>query len=224
MEQVSLEAAARTAAGKGAAREARRQGLIPGVVYGLGEEPVVLSVNRDELLHALRLGGGANVLFDLKIAGVDMQTGTVALVKSIQRHPLTRIPESVDFVRVSLADKLHVTVPVVMEGAAPGVKEGGVLDLLLREVEISCLPSAIPQHLVVDVSEIGIHDTRTVASLQVPAGVEVLTSEDAALITCLLPLAAEPETEREGAAAEDEITNVEEAGGQTSERSTSQAR
>ena len=206
MEQSVLEATTRIAAGKGAARATRREGLIPGVVYGLGHAPINLSVDRDALKKALKEGGGANVLFDLRIAGVEPLEGVAALVKSMQRHPISRIPESVDFHWVSLADMIQVSVPVVMEGTSQAVKDGATIDLQTYEVLVECLPGTIPQKLVVSVEGIGFHEVRTVADLQVPPGVTVLLDADTVIAACLLPTAEEEP--REGAAVEGEVTTV----------------
>jgi len=208
MEQVVLEASLREAAGKGGAREVRRQGLIPGVVYGLGQAPVNLSVEREGLERAIKREGGSNVLFNLKVEGLDAAEGTAALVKDLQRHPISRIPESVDFQWVSLKELVQVSVPVVLQGTSRAIVDGAGVDQMLHEVEVSCLPLAIPQHLVLSIEGIELHETRTVEALQVPGGVTVLAPPDAPVVSCFPPRAEEPT--REAEPVEGELTAVSE--------------
>ena len=191
MEQVAMVAELREETGKGPARRLRVQGLVPGVAYGLDQETVTISVPRGELETALRTERGANVLIDLKIEGVKTGKGTAAIIKEVQRHPVTRQPLSVDLQWISLTETITVQVPVVVQGESPGVEEGGVVDQILHEIEIACLPTAIPDHLVADITGLNINDTIHVESLEVPEGVELLVDGAEAVISISPPIKEE---------------------------------
>ena len=209
MEQVVLEASRRQAAGKGAARDMRREGLIPGVVYGLGKPVINLSVTRDEIEHALGRQRGGNVLFDLKVEGVEDEADTAALIKELQRHPISRVPESIDFQWVSLKHKVTVSVPIVLEGALHEESLGVVIDQILYEVDVSCLPLEIPERLVISIEGMELHETRTAQMLQVPQGIELLAEPDDPVVTCTPPTKVEEEP-REGEELEGELAELEE--------------
>lgn len=205
MEQVVLQAVTKTEAGKGVARKLRAQGMVPGVVYGLGRETINLTVPRDELVTALRHGAGANTVFDLRIDGQPGTQGVAALLKAIQRHPLSRIPENVDFQWVSLLDRVHVLVDVVLEGRSPAQAEGASVDQVLHQVEISCMPLEIPDHLVMSIEGLQIGDVRTAAQLQLPEGAELLTDPEEAVVSCSHSVQL---VEKEAAPVEGEIESL----------------
>lgn len=207
MEQSVLKAARRDTTGKGPARQMRRDGLIPGVVYGMGKPPVKIAVSRHEFEHALGRHRASNVLFDLQVDGVEDEAGTAALVKDIQRHPISQLPESIDFQWVSLKEKVTVNVPVVLEGEAPAELAGAVIDQIAHEVPVSCLPLEMPQQLAISIEGIQLHETRTVSMLQLPEGVEVLADPDSPVVTCIPPRIVEEEQEAE---VEGEIETLEE--------------
>lgn len=206
MEQSVLKAARRDTTGKGPARQMRRDGLIPGVVYGMGKPPVKLAVSRDEFAQALGRHRASNVLFDLQVDGVEDEAGTAALVKDIQRHPISQLPESIDFQWVSLKEKVTVNVRVVLEGEAPAELAGAVIDQIAHEVPVSCLPLEMPEQLAISIEGIQLHETRTVSMLQLPQGVEVLADPDSPVVTCIPPRIVEEEEE----AVEGEIETLEE--------------
>ena len=191
MEQVIMEAQRREETGKGPAHRLREQGLVPGVAYGQGQDNVVIVVSRDELASALGTERGANVLVDLKIEGVKTGKGTAAIIKQVQRHPISREPLSVDLQWVSLTENITVAVPVVVEGQAPGVEEGGVVDQIVHEVAVACLPTAIPDHLVIDITGLEINDTLHAEDLQVPEGVELLLDVAETVISIAPPISEE---------------------------------
>lgn len=184
MEQVVLQAATKTEAGKGVARKLRAQGLVPAVVYGMGRETINLTVSREELVTILRRGAGANAIFDLRIDGQAGTQGVAALLKSIQRHPLSRLPENVDFQWVSLQERVHVAVPVVLEGRSQAQDAGAVIDQILHQVEISCMPLEIPDNVVMSIEGLELNEVRTAAQLQLPEGVELLTHSEEAVVSC----------------------------------------
>ena len=207
MEEVVIEAQRREETGKGPARRLRAQGLVPGVAYGLGNETVRIQVTRDELEAALRTERGANVLLDLKIEGVKTAKGTAAIIKEIQRHPVTRQPQSVDLQWISLTEKITVQVPVVVEGESPGVEEGGVVDQIMHELEVACLPTAIPDQLIADITGLNINDTLHLEDIQVPEGVELLADPADAVVSIAPPISDE---DLEVRVAEDLLEGLEE--------------
>lgn len=186
MEFVKVETTSRAATGKSAARKLRAAGQVPGVVYGAGREPQPLVVAREVLERVARMG--TNVLLELSVDGQLPPEGVAAMLKAVERHPVSRAPLSVDFQWVSLTRAVHVSVPVVLTGTPDGVRlEGGVLEQMLHEVEVRCLPTNIPRELTIDVSHLKVHDSVHVRDLAVPEGVEIVTDADAALATVAPP-------------------------------------
>lgn len=184
MAENMLSADHRTATGKGANRRLRVAGHIPGVIYGKGRDtqPVVLDPKALEvLLH--KSGAGLNTLIDLSVAG---RTDTV-LVKELQRHPVYGSYVHVDFFQVDLSQKIKVSVPIHFVGKARGVEFGGILDHPLRELEVECLPRAIPEFVEVDVSALEIGQSIHVSQLRLPEGVQVMTDGALPVASVVLP-------------------------------------
>jgi large subunit ribosomal protein L25 len=209
MERVVLQASRREASGKGAARQARRDGSIPGVVYGMDRPPINILVERDAFERVLGHHRGGTLLVDLRVEGVEAGSNSAAVLKDVQRHPVSRLPESVDFQWVALEEEVRVTVPIAVEGNSPAVKAGGVLDLLLHEVEVTCRPLAIPEQLVISIEGLEMHEVRTAVDLQVPEGVKLEVPADTPVVTVVPP--TKVEEAREAPEAEGEITDVKEA-------------
>lgn len=182
-EQVTLEARLRTERGKGGARALRRQGYVPAVIYGHGEETRACKVNAKDLEKLLALGSYESILIDLKLDGGKSQQ---VLIREVQVHPYKPEVLHVDFLAVHKGKQVRLEVPVRLTGVAPGVKEGGIIEHLRHEVEIRCVPAKIPEALELDISSMGIGDSVTVADLVVPKGVEV-TSDPAAVIASIVP-------------------------------------
>jgi len=201
--QNELAAEPRSATGKGAARKLRATGRIPAVIYGRAMQTRQVSVNPqdlDKLLHST--GAGLNTLIDLQLEGAEQQV----LLKALQRDPVHGAFLHADFYQVDLSQAVVVSVPLRVVGRAPGVELGdGILDLPLREIEIACLPTAIPDHIEADVSELQIGQSLHVSELHLPEGAELRT--DAALAVALV---AAPKVEEE-AGAEGEAPEGEEA-------------
>ncbi len=191
MEQVALEAQRREQVGKGPARRLRQNDLVPGVAYGLNRENIAITVPRDKLAATLRTEQGLNVLLDLRIAGVEAEADTAAIIKEIQRHPVTRAPLSVDFQWISLTQAITVTVPIRIEGESPGVTEGGAVDQIMHEIQVQCLPTNIPDYFVADITGLEINDTVHVEALDAPAGVEILADPSDALVSIAPPITDE---------------------------------
>lgn len=176
MAELNLEVTRRENGGKNVARRLRAAGRVPAVVYGGHREPVAIDVDRkvvSELVH--KSEHGLRSIFLLKMTGTDQQRHV--MIKDIQINPLTRMMTHIDFVRVTMDEKLRVSIPIHIVGTAIGVKEGGLLDWQVREVQVECLPSAIPDMIDIDVSELGSHDYYRVSDIKLPEGVKIL--EDA---------------------------------------------
>jgi len=189
MEQFVLEVQKRTATGKGAARALRRQGLIPGVVYGHHLEPMAITVEARQLQTLLRHHG---TLLRLKIDGQETDPGLAALLKEAQCDPITRQILSVDLQWVSLNEPVEVEVPVTLVGEAIGViRDGGVVDQVMHEIAISCLPTQIPEHIEVDISSLEMGDSLHVSDIVPPEGITLLAHPEDVIVTITPPVSAE---------------------------------
>jgi large subunit ribosomal protein L25 len=188
METMILEAANRSERGTAACHKLRQQGLLPATVYGHGQEAVSITIPAKSLADLLRTAHSANVLVDLRIPGLSQELAVAAMIKEIQRDPLRRVPSHVDFQWVSLTETVIVRVAIRVEGDSPGLKEGGALDQILHDVEVESLPGAIPDELVVDITGLGIHDSRHVSDLIAPPGVTILDEPTDTVVTIAAPI------------------------------------
>jgi large subunit ribosomal protein L25 len=162
---------------KNAARRVRVAGKIPAVVYGTGHEPIAVEVDPKQIARILYSETGHNTIFDVEIAG---QQATKAMIVDWQREPIKDQLIHIDLKRIALDKVLHVAVRIKLVGVPVGVKtEGGVLDQVLREVEIECLPADIPSHVDVDVSALGINQAVRVSDLPHSGKIKYLASEEA---------------------------------------------
>jgi large subunit ribosomal protein L25 len=200
MADVTLTAERRDEAGKGPAGRARRAGLVPAVVYGLGDENVAVSVPSRELSHILASESGANTLITLKIGG----TSQLALPRQIQRHPVKGTLMHVDFVRVRADQTIQAEVPVRLTGDAEGVSRGGVLEQLLHTVSVEALPRDVPVAFEIDIAALEIGQSVHVSDLAAPAGVTILNEADAVVAQISAPRVAEEAAPAEGEGAEGE--------------------
>ncbi len=192
MEQAIIEAERREEFGSGPARRLREQGIVPGVVYGMGKETLPIAVSAEQLEDVLRTEQGINVLLELQIADVEIEQEAAAIIKNIQRHPISRDAVSVDFQWISLKEASTFSVPIEVEGIAPGVTEdGGVVDQIIYEVEVRCLPTNIPDHLVADITDLMIGGTVHAEALQAPEGVEILVDPAETVVSIAAPIKEE---------------------------------
>jgi large subunit ribosomal protein L25 len=184
---IQLNGTRRTRLGKGGARKARAAGQVPGVVYGHGEEPVPVAVDIREFQTALRAHKGGNALVNLKVDGAEY----TALVRDAQYDPVSSVLLHLDFQHVSLTETIDVEVEVHAVGVAAGVKDGGgILEMIVRTVEVRCLPTTIPDSIDVDVTALQIGESVHVRDL--PAeGITILTDPDTTLITIVPPTVEE---------------------------------
>ncbi len=207
MKTIELTVEKRSTRGKNEARRSRVLGKIPAVVYGAGKPTVEVTVDRKALSDVFREGAGENAIFLLKLEGTDQSRH--AMIREHQRDPLTRKTQHIDFVRVMMDTKIRVKVGIEVVGTAIGVKsEGGILDLVTREVEVECLPTAIPAHIPVDVSELAIGDLIRVGELKPVEGVTIMEDADRVLVHVTHPT-AEKAPEVVAAEAATELTEPE---------------
>ena len=210
----ALQGERRSGVGKGVARKLRQAGRIPAVYYGRGEDPIVLAVGLKDLQEVIEKADGSNVIVDLKVDG-DGTGDRKALIREIQRDPVGGHILHLDLQHISLTERIVVEVPIVLTGTPTGVKDGGgILEHLLREVEVECLPTDIPSKLEVDVSALNIGDSLHVSDLKADR-VEIRTEADRAIATVVPPtVLEEAKPAEEGAGAEPELVKEkkEEAG------------
>jgi large subunit ribosomal protein L25 len=198
----TINARSRDGRGKGAARQTRRDGRIPGVLYGHGEDSVPLSVDANELHRLVHTISIENTIVDL-----DMGSGEPykVLIRELQRHPFRDEFVHIDFFHVAMDEQIQVDVPIVLIGTPTGVKnKGGVMDHQLRELEVFCLPGSIPERVELDVSHLDIGDSIHVSDIQLP-DVEILTDLDRSVVAVLAPTVIEAEEAAEEAPAEPEV-------------------
>ncbi|MCM8811464.1 MAG: 50S ribosomal protein L25 [Candidatus Omnitrophica bacterium] len=205
-EKITLNADVRKKVGTSGSRDLRREGKIPGILYGEGGVLVPIGVQRKDLQQVLHTKAGENVLISLKIKGDTKAPESVVLIKELQHHPVTHDILHVDFYRVSLTKKIHVTVPLSFKGEAPGVKVGGgVLEHLRWEVEVECLPTDIPNEIPVDISGLELNKHIEAKDMLVPAGVKLMLEPETPIIGCVLPKLEEVSAAVEGEPAEPEV-------------------
>ena len=202
-DNVVLKADRRTQVGKQAVKHLRLKGRLPAVVYGEKQDPIVCSVDRKELEVILH-DQGRNALLSLDLP--DGQAQDTTIIKEIQQHPLKGEMQHVDIHRISLTEKIIVEVAVEAEGNPVGVRtEGGILEHMLYELEVECLPTDIPDKVVFDVTEMSIGDTIHVSDLVVEGNVEIVTESDRSVFVLVPPTVAQvAEDEEEEEALEEE--------------------
>ena len=196
--EATLEATTRDSFGKNEARRTRREGRVPAVLYGGSSQPATaIAVEPRALLKILHSESGQNTLISMKLAG----TGdTRVLVKDFQIDPVTHAVLHVDFFRVAMDRLLQVTIPVTVHGEPKGVKQqGGVLEFVRREVVIECLPGDIPEHIVIDVSELMLHEGVRVRDVATDPKWKAVTEGEAMLVHVIMPKAEEVVAPVEGA-------------------------
>lgn len=180
MSEATIEVQRRERAGKSESRRLRKSDLIPAVLYGADKEPIAIQVPRVTLLDLFKEGGHENRIFLLKLSGTDQTRH--AMVRDIQVDAMTNKITHLDFQRIAMDKKLRVRVHLALEGIPTGVKnDGGILDFVTREVEVECMPNAIPQEIGVDVSHLGVGQHLDASEITWPKGVEYLGSADAVI-------------------------------------------
>ncbi|MGA7828854.1 MAG: 50S ribosomal protein L25 [Geobacteraceae bacterium] len=183
MEQRILTIETRDKLGKNACRKLREKAKVPAVVYGKGMESVAVTVDRKELETAIAGEGGINHLLTLKGAGE--LDGKLVIVSDLTRHCLKDRTLHVDLHKISLQETVKVKVPISITTIAKGLKEGGLQDIVMHEIEIECLPGQIPEHIELDVTDLGVGESMHVSDLRLPAELKVLDDPTVTIINIL---------------------------------------
>ncbi|AXU19877.1 50S ribosomal protein L25 [Novosphingobium sp. THN1] len=199
-ETLHLSAETRERAGKGASRVLRREGRTPAVIYGGNEEPIAIHLEEKALNKALGTGHFFNSVVELTVGGKTIRT----LPKDVAFHPVTDRPQHADFLRVSKDSVVHVDVPVafINEEKSPGLKKGGILNVVRHELEMICAPDAIPDDIIVDVAGYEVGDSIHISAVTLPAGVKpAISDRDFTIATIVAPSSLKSEegdTTKEG--------------------------
>lgn len=209
MEIHTLKAQVRHSTGKGTSRTLRREGNIPAVLYGADIESIPLSLNLYDVEQLFKKVNYAQALLNLVVEN-DQPFEKTVMVKEIQSEPLTQNFLHIDFYEVNMNRKLTVTVPVVTEGTPKGVETGGILQIIRRELDVNCLPSAIPEQITIDVSDLDVGDSVHVDEIKLEGDVEIPFDVNFTILTIVTPKVVEEEVEEgeeeeleEGAEAEE---------------------
>jgi large subunit ribosomal protein L25 len=202
MAEVTLEVEKREALGKGPAKRLRAQGKIPAIIYGHGEESVLLSLDAKNLHAILHAHVGENIIFNVKIPGG--KKALKAIIREVQHHPSRGDILHVDMQHISMSEKLTVQVPVVLVGSPLGVRtKGGILQHVLHELDVECLPTDIPEHIEVDVTELDVGDSIHIRDLPLEK-VKILTDPQRSVATVVPPTVIKVPVEEEELVAEEE--------------------
>lgn len=205
-EQLKLSAETRERAGKGASRALRREGRVPAVVYGGKEEPLTIHLEEKALVKALMTGHFMNSVIMIDAGGKSHRT----LAKDVAFHPVNDRPIHVDFLRVAKGATVTVAVPVVFENeeASPGLKRGGVLNIVRHEVELVCEADKIPDDIVIDMTGYDVGDSIHISAVKLPKGVtSAITDRDFTIATVVAPSAlksSEGDTTKDDGEAEED--------------------
>lgn len=192
MEIKEIYAWRRDELGKEKVKKMRKKGLIPAVLYGAGKTGIPLSVSLREFTKLLHAHGGGNLLLNIRFVDNDNENVRTALIREIQYNPVRDAAIHLDFQEVSMDKEITIRVPVVLTGEAVGVKEqGGIIEMILREIEITCLPSQIPDKVVVDVSALRIGDSILVKDLSLSSELVIKEDPEQAIVTMSSPKAEE---------------------------------
>ena len=230
-ERVKLQVKERESLGSRESRRLRREGLIPGVLYGR-ENPVSISIPERDLRHALTSRGGLNAVLDVVVEGGKEHS---SVLKEYQLHPVKGHITHVDLQEVRLDQPIHATVPLHLHGDAAGVKEGGVLSQVTSEINVEALPMEVPEHLEIEVSELQMGDTLRLDALQMPQGVTLLDDPETVVATVTQPMreeepepvegeeGAEGETPEGEAGAEEAAAEGDADAGESGESDTTEA-
>ncbi len=187
MKKVSLEAGIREKTGKGSSGRLRRRGYIPAILYGGKEAPQSLIVNIKDLKKALSTEAGENVIISLKVG----DKTRMVIVKDLQVDLIREDLLHVDLYQISLKERLKASVPIVVRGEAPGVKEGGILQHRLREIEVECLPTEIPESIPIDVGDLRIGNSLHVKDLRVTGDIKILADGEESVVSIVPPTVEE---------------------------------
>ena len=185
--------------GSSSSRRLRTEDEIPGVLYGQGMTPIVLSVGRRDLRHALSGAAGMNTLLSLSVDGATYP----AIVKDVQRHPVRRSVSHIDFLQVNMREEITISVPVHLHGEAKAVvSEGGLVDPAVDSIDVTCTPGNMPNEFVIDITDMQPHDVIRLADVPMPANVVAVGDPDMPIVTTIMAMATIEEEPVEGAEGE----------------------
>ena len=197
-EVLDFEAQVRTGTGKGAARQARRENLVPGIVYGGGQDPLPINIPFNKLFKALKNGRFLSQLWNLKVEG---QEDVRVVCRAVQRDVVKDLPTHVDFLRLRRTSRVNLFIHVefINEDACPGIKKGGVLTVVRADVELNVLAGDIPEKLTVDLTGRQIGDVIHISDIELPEGTSpVITGRDFVIANISAPAGLVSEDEEEG--------------------------
>ena len=211
-----ITALARTGTGKGAARQARRNGDVPGIVYGGGIDPLPIKIPFNALLKRLKAGRFLSTLFNLKVEGHD---DVRVICRDVQRDVVRDLPIHLDLMRLHRTTKIALFIPVefINEEDAPGIKRGGVLTVVRAEVELVVTAGDIPEKIVVDLTGMDIGDTATISGVELPSGAKPTIDRDFVIANISAPSSLRSPDEEEAAAEAAEAEAVEGEEGEEAE-------
>ena len=200
-----LNALVRTGTGKGAARQARREGLVPGIVYGGGNDPLAINIPYNVLFKKLKDGRFLSTLYNMKVEGQD---DVRVICRNVQRDVVKDLPTHVDFMRLKRTTKINLFIPVevVGEDDCPGIRKGGLLTMVRPEVELIVTAGDIPESITISVEGLEIGDTITISNVELPAGAKPTIDRDFVIANISAPsaLASAADDEEEADAVEGE--------------------
>ncbi|MGB0608648.1 MAG: 50S ribosomal protein L25/general stress protein Ctc [Paracoccaceae bacterium] len=200
-----LEAIERTGTGKGAARQARRDGMVPGVAYGGGIDPLPIQIPRNELLKRLKAGRFMSTLFNLKVEGHE---DVRVICRDVQRHVVKDLPTHLDLMRLRRTSQINLFIPIefVNEDTAPGIKQGGVLTIVRPEIELIVTAGDIPEKIEIDLSALNIGDVVTISSVNLPEGAKPTIDRDFVIANISAPRGLAASSDEDEATPEEDAT------------------
>jgi large subunit ribosomal protein L25 len=210
LELIELKTNVRTITGNGPARRLRQKGQIPAVLYGPGTESVLLSVNISDIDRILKKGRIGQVLLNLVIPNNGETSTKTVMVKELQHHPVSRNYLHIDFYEVAMDRKIMVNIPVTTTGKAKGVENGGILQIIRRELEVQCFPLDVPESIEIDITDLDVGDSIHLGDISRQSKIEFLDDENFTVVTIVSPKIEEAEEPIEEEAEEGEAGIAEE--------------
>ncbi|MBM7866392.1 50S ribosomal protein L25 [Heliobacterium gestii] len=187
MRSGELRAIRREKGSRGYINELRKRGLLPAVVYGKDKPDMLISVNAKELQGLLKAIGSASAILDLQVEGTDDRQKV--MVRELQRDPVARTPNHIDFQLVDMNKPVHTEIPIHLVGTPAGVKAGGIIQHGLRAVAVEGLPDKLPPRFDLDIAHMELHDKMTVADIVAPEGIEIISERDQVILSIIVPRA-----------------------------------
>lgn len=211
METINLRSETRERGTKGSVRALRREGMLPAVLYGKEAGNILIKLPARAVEKIINTQSAGSALINLEVADGDQEQSYMVMFRELQRDPVRWELLHADFHQILLTEEIETEIPVVLVGEAPGVADGGILQHMLRRISISCLPTAIPERLEVDISQLEIGGQVTVGDIKPPAGVQILSDPESVVAVVVMPTFEEEEEEEEAAEGLDIELGAEEA-------------